>query len=141
MASFANETCATGVMKPSDPLFFTCEINRAVLLRVVLPTGHQDIISFGDTAADVDLPPGFTVVSLDIREIDDSQRNFSLTLSIDSAYLLDGDEIICDDTTSAKVAKAICPIGKLYFVVIKPRCACTAILGYSTCMCVCVCVC
>ena len=113
MASFTNETCATGFVKPTDPLLFTCEIKRAVLLRVVLPTGYQEIISVGDTAADINLPPGFTAVSLDITEIDDSIRNFSLTLSIGGAYLLDGREIKCDNTTSAKVAKDVCPIGKL----------------------------
>ena len=113
MASFTNERCATGVMKPSDPLFFTCEINRAVLLRVVLPTGDQDIISVGDTTDDVNLPPGFTAVSVDITEIDDYKRNFSLTFSIERASLLDGGVITCDDSTSAKVAKAVCPIGKL----------------------------
>ena len=101
-------------MKPSEPLLFTCEVYRAAILRVVLPTGDQEYISVGDTAADVALPTGFTAKFLDIKEIDDSTRNFTLMLSIDSASLLNGGEIRCDDTTSRKEAKANCPvIGKL----------------------------
>ena len=115
MANFLNEVCTTGGVKPSDPLLFTCEVNGVILLRVVLPTGDQEIISLGDTADDVDLPTGFTAESLDITEIDDSTRNFNLTLSIDSASLLAGGEIICDDTTASNKANATCPIiiGKL----------------------------
>ena len=79
----------------------------------MLPTGDQEVISSGDTAADVALPSGFTAVSLDITVVDESTRNFNLTLSIDSASRLEGGNITCDDTTPGKVAKAGCPIGKL----------------------------
>ena len=113
MANFLNEACATGGVKPSDPLLFTCEVYETVLLRVVLPTGDQEIISAGDNVADVALPTGFTAESLDITEIDDSTRNFNLIISIDSASFLKGGEIKCDDTTSRKEAMARCPIGKL----------------------------
>ena len=117
MAKFTNEACASGGgMRPTDPLLFTCKIYAAILLRVVLPTGDQEIIPVGDTAADVALPPGFTAVSLDILEIDDSKRNFNLTISIDSASRLGGGKITCDDTTSSKRASAGCTIiGKLNF--------------------------
>ena len=113
MANFINEACATGGVKPSDPLLFTCEVYGTVLLRVVLPTDDQEIISVGDTVADVNLPNGFTAVSLDITEIDDSTRNFYLTLSIDRASRLKGGNITCDNATSANEAMAGCPIGKL----------------------------
>ena len=36
-------------------------------------------------------------------------KNFSLTISIERAYLLDGGEIRCDDTTSRNVQKARFP--------------------------------
>ena len=98
MANFTNEVCANGGVKPSEPLLFTCEVYGVVLLRVVLPTGDQEIISVLDTAADVALPAGFTAVSLDIREIDESTRNITLSLSIDSAYLLNGGEVKCPIT-------------------------------------------
>ena len=109
MAGFLSESCTTGGVKPTDPLLFVCEVYGAVLLRVVLPTGNQEIISNGDTAATVDLPPGFTAVYLDITEVDHSRRNFNLTLSIDSASRLNGGQITCDDTFSRK-AVARCPI-------------------------------
>ena len=113
MASFTNEACATGV-NPTEPLLFTCEVNGAALLRLMLPTGEQEITSIGDTAADVILPTGFTAVSLDITEVDESTRNFNLTISIANAFLLGGGEITCDDTTSKKQASASCQIiGKL----------------------------
>ena len=80
----------------------------------MLPTGDQEITSIGDTADDISLPTGFTAVSLDITEIDNFKRNFSLTISIANALLLGGGEIICDDTTSRNQASASCPIiGKL----------------------------
>ena len=114
VANFSNEGCTAGGVKPSEPLQFTCKIYGVVLLRVVLPTGDQETISIGDTAADVALPTGFTAVSLDITEIDDSTRNFNLTLSIDSASRLKGGNITCDDTTPGKKAGAGCLIiGKL----------------------------
>ena len=113
MAKFTNEACATDGVKPTDPLLFICKIYDAPFLRVILPSGHQEIISVGDTVADVVLPHGFTAVSLDIREIDHSKRNFNLILSIDSAFQLEGGEITCDNASSLKSAKAGCPIGKL----------------------------
>ena len=111
MAKFTNEVCANGGVNPTDPLVFMCAVYEAVFLQVKLPTGDQETISIGDTAADVNLPTGFTAVSLNITEIDESRRNFSLTLSIDHAYLLEEAEIICDDSTSINRAMAGCPIG------------------------------
>ena len=64
-----------GGVKPSQPLLFTCEVHGIALLRVVLPTGDQEIISIGDTTADVALPAGFTAVFVNITEIDESTRN------------------------------------------------------------------
>ena len=112
VAYFTNEACVTGGVKSSERLHFTCEVYGVVLLRVFLPTGYQEIISVGDTANDVDLPVGFTAESLDITIVDDSTRNFSLALSIDSASRLEGGNITCDDTTPRNVAEAGCPIGK-----------------------------
>ena len=124
VANFSNEACTTGGVKPSEPLLFTCEVYETVLLRVVLPTGDQEIISFGDTPADVALPAGFTAVFLNVPRINESTRNFKLTLSIDSASLLNGGEIKCDDTTSMNEAKAKCPIiGELNSLLLFPTIA------------------
>ena len=114
VARFTNAACATGGVNPTDPLLFICEVNGGVLLRLLLPTGDQEIVSVEDTAADLPLPTGFTAVSLDITEINDFQRNFNLTISIATASLLGGGEITCDNTTSRNQASASCPIiGKL----------------------------
>ena len=112
VAYFTNEACVTGGVRPSEPLLFTCKVYGIVVLRVRLPTGDQEIISLGDTTTDVALPTGFAAVSLDIREIDDSTRNYNLTLSIDSASRLKGGNITCDDTTPGNVTEARCPISK-----------------------------
>ena len=77
---------------------------------MILPNGHQEIISLGDTAADVDLTSGsgFSVVSLDITVIDDSTRDFTLKISIVNASLLNRRKIKCDNSTSLESAEAGC---------------------------------
>ena len=139
MASFTNEACATGGVNPTDPLLFTCEVNGVVLLRVLLPTGDQEIISVGDTATDLSLPTGFTAVSLDVTEIDESTRNFNLTISIANATLLGGGEITCDDNTSMKAVKDGCPIGKLFSPSIKINHPCLNYIDYGTISCTILC--
>ena len=115
MASFSDDRCDADGVCPSDPLTFTCEINRALSLRVELPNGYDDTVTLGNGPEDVYLPGGFTAVTLSITEIDNSSRDFVLTLSIANASLLAGGEIRCDDTTDDNVAMAGCPIlGKSY---------------------------
>ena len=109
-AYFHDMRCKECGVYSTDPLFFTCELSKVFLLHVALPSGDHEQISLGDTTADVDLPPGFTAVSLDIRETSDLERNISLTLSIASASLLAGGEIRCDDTTPDNVVRAGCPL-------------------------------
>ena len=116
MANFQNKACTSGGVSLYDPLFFTCNIYGAFFLRVVLPTGDQEYVSLGDTAATVSLPRGFTAVSLIVTEIDELRRNFHLTLFINSAYHLNGGEIKCDSITTKNVAKAGCLIGKLHHI-------------------------
>ena len=108
VASFSDARCSADGVCPNDPLVFTCEVNDAVLLRVTLPTGERDFISLGDTAHDVRLPNGFTANSLVISEIDEISRNITLILSIRNAALLNGGQIICDDTSLNKMAMAGC---------------------------------
>ena len=114
-AGFANESCTTGGVRPTDPLLFTCQLYGAVLLRVLLPSGDQEIVSLGDTFADIHLPSGFTAVSLDITEVDNFRRNFNLTIFIANATLLNGGEITCDNTTLKNRASAGCLISKLLY--------------------------
>ena len=97
-------------MHSTEPLSFTCELINVFVLRIVLPNGDGEPISVGDTASDVALPDGFSAESLNIVEIDGSTRNFFLKLSIANASLLDGGEIICDDTSSMNKVMAGCPV-------------------------------
>ena len=98
VASFNDSRCSAEGVCSTDPLLFTCELKDVRLLRVILPTGDQEIISLGDSAADVMLPGGIQAVFLNISQIDDTIRNISLTLSIANASLLSGGEITCDNT-------------------------------------------
>ena len=72
----------------------------------MLPTGDQETISFGDTAAIVDLPLGFTVVYL---QNDEYRKKIHLTLSVDSVSRLNGGNITCDNTTTRKEAELTSP--------------------------------
>ena len=93
----------------NDPLVFPCEVNDVYILRVVLPSGHQEHISAGDTTSDITLPAGFTAISLLITS-HNFTRNISLTLILEKASLLNGGLITCDDTTLNIVAMAGCPL-------------------------------
>ena len=98
-------------MKSTDPLLFTCELSDIAGLRVILPNGVQEVLSYDDVPESVVLSDGFTAVTLNIISvIDILKRNFSLTLSIANASLLVGGEIICDDTTPRSLVMAGCPV-------------------------------
>ena len=77
-------------MCPNDPLVFTCEVNEAAFLHVILPTGEHESVSIGDSVNDVVFSAGFTADSLVITSVDDFRRNISLTFSIVKASLLNG---------------------------------------------------
>ena len=112
MASFSDARCTAGGVCPNDPLIFTCEVNDAYILRVIiiLPIGnYREHIAAGDTTSDITLPAGFTADSLLIT-LHNFTRNFSLTLTLENASLLNGGQITCDDTTLNNVAMAGCPL-------------------------------
>ena len=110
MAGFNDSRCVAGGVCPTDPLLFTCELNEVFLLRVVLPTGDQEVTSVGDDAADVRLPAGFFANVLNITNTYDPTRNFFLVLTIVNATLLNGGEMRCDDTTQGSAIMAGCPL-------------------------------
>ena len=112
LATFNDSRCEDSGVCSTDPLLFTCELNEVFLLRVVFPSGHQEVASIDDTAQDIVLPnaPGVTVKSFNVTAITSNTRNFFLTLSIMNASLLDGGEIMCDDTTGDNVAMASCKL-------------------------------
>ena len=88
-------------MNSTDPLLFTCELYNIFALRVVFPNGQFETVSVNDNSLNRRPPAGFSEVSLSINTsvINELERNFSLTLSIVNASLLDGREIVCDNTT------------------------------------------
>ena len=115
MASFNDSRCAVGGVCSTDPLLFTCELYGTLLLRVVLPNGYQEVVSNGDIADTISLPAGFMAKLLNIMtEKVGYRNNISVTLSIANASLLNGGEIICDNTSWNVNIKAGCPLlGKL----------------------------
>ena len=94
---------------PNDSLIFTCEVNDAFVMRVLLPSGYQEYASPGDRANDIALPAGFTADSLVLTPTDNFKNNITLTLSIENASLLNGGQITCDDTIYNR-AMAGCPL-------------------------------
>ena len=99
-------------MDSTDHLLFTCELHDVLGLRVMLPNGYADTVSVRDTSLRRGLPAGFREVSLSINTsvINEFERNVSLTLSIANASLLDGREIVCDDTTLWNEVMAGCRV-------------------------------
>ena len=99
LARFNDSRCEYECVDSTDPLLFNCELNNVVLLRVLLPNGDRTSVSINDTPEGVrELSAGFGAVLLNIIETDEYNRNISLTLSIANASLLNGGEIICDNT-------------------------------------------
>ena len=131
VASFSDARCTAGGVCPNDPLVYTCEVN-SYLMRIILPSGVQEVASIGDTESDILFPSaGFNVYTFNVTPVDIFRRNYTPTLSIENASLLNGGQIICDDTENI-VANARCPlIGEphvskvsLYSIFIKDRHKC-----------------
>lgn len=114
LAYFNDSRCTSGGVCPTDPLTFTCEINEIIALRVNLPTGDMETVSLGNTKDNLNLPNGFTANSLVIVETDKSTRNFSLTLSVMNASLLNCGEIVCNDIIPNVRVMAGCPLAGEY---------------------------
>ena len=97
-------------MCATDSLLFTCTAIEILTLRVTLPSG---IRLFFDSSGmpPGNVPDGFSVESRSvIPNVGITSYNYTLSLSIDNASLLNGDMILCDDTTSANQDTAGCPV-------------------------------
>ena len=99
VAWFNDSRCVAGGVCPNDPLLFTCQLKDIIALRIVLPSGIEEVVSLSDTPTDVNLPAGFTVASSVVSDVNENSKMYKLTISIANASLLDGGEIICDDIT------------------------------------------
>ena len=89
--------CEDNCVYSTDPLLFTCELIGVFILRVKFPNGDFEPVGVGDTLQSVAPPAGFSAVSLNILK-NKYTFNITLKLVIVNASLLDGKEIICDDS-------------------------------------------
>ena len=100
---------------PNDPLLFTCTVtdSTAELAEVTLPSGVGVQVTIGNTTQEVGatpLPDGVMVQSHGAVE-DGGPVNYTLTLAIDRASLLDGNPIICSArTVPVSTDDKSCPI-------------------------------
>ena len=115
VVNFNDTRCADGgSVCQNDSLLFTCTANESTILRVTLPSGDHLFLSSSRTVTG-SLPDGFSVESSSVAVNDGGASfNYTLSLSIDNAFLLAGGMIVCDDGTTTNLDKAGCPVaGKL----------------------------
>ena len=100
-ASFDDPRCEMDErVCPNDPLLFTCTVTGSddSVATVRLSSGHfVDIRSDNMTSLGGEsLPVGVTVVSHDAR-VDGLVVDYTLTLAIDRASILNGSNVVCAD--------------------------------------------
>ena len=104
---------------PNDPLLFTCTVNDSPVgvaqVTLLFGVGVKVRVGVQVTRANMTqvvgattLPVGVTVESYD-AVVDGVLVNYTLTLAIERASLLDGNPIICDALTGS-MDEASCPI-------------------------------
>ena len=121
-ASFDDPRCEMdeGVC-PNDPLLYTCTVTGSddSVSSVRLPFGQfVDIRSDNSTSSGGgDLPNGVTVVAHDAR-VDGGVVDYTLTLAIDRASILNGNSITCaDGAVVPQTDEASCPVAGRYCIV------------------------
>ena len=118
--SFNDTRCTDGGrVCPTDSLHFTCTANEimALSLIVTLPSGDMLALNNDGTVSEIgDLPAGFSVESTSVTvNCGGTSLNYILSLSIDSASLLTGGVIFCDDNTIANRVMAGCPTAGMFY--------------------------
>ena len=118
-ASFDDPRCEMDErVCPNDPLLFSCTVTGSdeSVATVRLPSGQfvniliTNTISLGGEG----LPVGVRVVSQDAR-VDGGTANYTLTLAIDRASILNGNSVTCaDGGFSPQTAQASCPVATGY---------------------------
>ena len=98
-----NDTRCTdgGGVCSTDSLLLTCTANEIIILRVTLPSdGTLGVFNDGTVTGIGTLPAGFSVESSNaIMNPGGLSYNYTLSLSIENASLLNGSMIVCDDNT------------------------------------------
>ena len=94
---------------PTDPLLFTCIVSDSPIvdITVTFPSGDEIDLTVENMITG-DLPDGVHVKSHNVTI--DGTFNYVLTLSIESASLLNGGEIRCDTNAIDNDDIARCPV-------------------------------
>ena len=114
-ASFDDPRCETDErVCPNDPLLFTCTVTGSddSLATVILSSGQFVYILSDNTTAfgGEGLPVGVRVVAHDAR-VDGGVVDYTLTLAIDRASILNGNSITCaDGAVVPQTDEASCPV-------------------------------
>ena len=121
-ASFDDPRCEMdGRVCPNDPLRFTCTVTGSTdsVASVTLPSGEIVIILSSNriSGGEGGLPDGVRVVSHDAT-VDSGIRNYTLTLAIDRASILNGNSVICaDGAVVPQTDEASCSVAGRYCIV------------------------
>lgn len=110
-ASFNDTRCDDGRINvcPTDPLLFTCTVisSPIITITVIFPSGQTISLNTENTTVG-DLPGGVSVKSKNVTI--SGTFNYTLTLSIENASLLNGGGITCDTNAIDNVDMARCPV-------------------------------
>ena len=118
-ASFNDSRCEMDErVCPNDPLLFTCTVTGSddSLATVTLPSGERVFIDSDNTISlgEDGLPVGVRVVSHDAT-VGGGVANYTLTLAIDRASVLNGNSVTCaDGSLLPQTAQASCPVATGY---------------------------
>ena len=114
-ASFDDPRCETDErVCPNDPLLFTCTATGSSSVGfVTLPSGEIVVIVAHITSGEEGLPVGVTVDSHG-ASADGGVLNYTLTLAIDRASILNGSITCADGGFPPQTAQASCPVATGY---------------------------
>ena len=117
-ASFDDPRCETDErVCPNDPLLFTCTVTGSDdPVATVRPSSGQFVNILSDNMTSLGgegLPVGVRVVSHDAR-VDGGVADYTLTLAIDKASILNGSVTCADGGLSPQTAQASCPVATGY---------------------------
>ena len=112
-ASFNDPRCDGEMVCPNTPLLFTCNVTGSTsdVATVRLPSGQAVGITIMDMINVINgpLPDGVNTSSYNVEG--SGPVNYSLTLSIERADILDGMDVICDARTLPPTTdEATCPV-------------------------------
>ena len=114
VVNFNDTRCAAdgGRVCATDSLLFTCTGNEIGFLRMTLFSGERlALFSDGDITGIGDLRDGFSVEPAIVTMNDGGASfNYTLSVSIENASLLNGSMIDCDDNSPDNQDMAGCPV-------------------------------